>query len=117
MGLWNFMIKGMTITLLSKVQIGTDGFNQPIYEYGSGEDIENVLVGEPTADERTDELNLSGKHIAYVLGIPKGDTHNWEDQIVEFFGKRWMTIGFPIEGIEENIPTQWHKKVKVERYE
>lgn len=111
------MLKGMTVILLSKTQTGTDGFEQPIYSYGTGTEISNVLVGEPTPEERVDELNLSGRKIQYILGIPKGDTHDWEDQIVEFFGKRWRTVGITVEGIEANIPLQWHKKVRVERYE
>ena len=53
--------------------------------------------------------------LEYMLGIPKGDTHNWEDTIVEFWGGRYRTFGMTIQGIEANIPTPWHKKVRVER--
>ena len=109
-------IHGMAINLLTKTQVGVDGFNAPIYEW-SKEIVDNVLVGEPSAQERLDELNLTGRTISYVLGIPKGDTHNWENQRVEFFGKQFITFGIPEYGIEENIPLSWHKKVKCERYE
>lgn len=51
-----------------------------------------------------------------MLGIPKGDLHHWEDSTVEFFGQKYKTFGFTIEGIEANIPLAWHKKVRVERY-
>ena len=60
--------------------------------------------------------NLFGKKAVYTLAIPKGDTHKWEDSVVEFFGHKWKTFGFPIEGIESNIPLDWNKKVMVERY-
>ena len=106
----------MTVTLWNKTQIGTDDFNQPIYGWASF-DVDNVLVGQPTPQERTDELNLSGKMIEYTLGSPKGDSHEWKDQIVEFFGKKFRTFGIPERGIESNIPLQWHLKVKCERYE
>ena len=106
----------MAITLLTKTQVGVDPFNAPVYEWTS-ETVDNVLVGEPSAQERIDELNLTGRSIAYTLGIPKGDTHNWENQIVEFFGERFKTYGIPDFGIEANIPLSWHKKVKCERYE
>ena len=43
--------------------------------------------------------------------------HDWTDTKVEFFGKTWKTVGEPVEGIEENIPLRWNKKVVVERYE
>lgn len=110
------MIHGMTITLWTKTQVGVDGFNNPVYTWAS-EDVDDVLVAQPDPNERTDELDLNGKSIAYVLGIPKGDEHDWKDQIVEFFGERFMTIGIPVMGIEENIPLRWHKKVKCVRYE
>ncbi len=110
------MIQGMTVTLWNKTQIGTDEFNQPVYGWASF-NVDNVLVGLPTPEERTEELNLSGKMIAYTLGIPKGDSHEWQDQIVEFFGRKYKTFGIPERGIEANIPLQWHLKVKCERYE
>lgn len=110
------MLKGMTVKLWSKTQIGTDEFNAPIYSWDFV-NVDNVLVGEPTPEERADELNLTGRMIQYVLGIPKGDTHDWENQIVEFFGNKYQTIGIPVQGIEKNIPLAWHKKVRVERYE
>ncbi len=109
------MIKGMPITYLSKNQIGTDGFHKPIYEYVE-ETIDNVLVVPATADDIVTTQDLTGKKAVYTLGIPKGDTHEWEDAIVRFFGKEWHTFGIPLEGIEENIPLNWNKKVMVERY-
>lgn len=110
------MIHGMTITLWNKTITGTDGLGNPVYTWTS-KTVDNVLVGQPTAEERTNELNMTGRMISYVLGIPKGNTDNWENQIVEFFGHRFITFGIPEQGIEANIPLSWHKKVKCERYE
>ena len=110
------MIKGMDINLITLTQTGTDPFGEPIFTESS-ETVSNVLVGEPSPEEKLNELNLNGKAIAYTLGIPKGDTHEWEGQIVEMFGERFMVYGIPVQGIEANIPLSWHKKVKVERYE
>lgn len=109
------MIKGITVKLKIKNQIGTDDFNQPVFE----EDfvsVDNVLVGQPTSDEIVNELNLSGKRIAYTLGIPKGDNHIWHDTEVEIWGEKFRTIGYPVRGIEELIPLDWGMNVKVERY-
>lgn len=106
----------MTILLWNKTKVDDDPFGEPVYAFTS-EEVANVLVGQPTAQERLDEYNLSGKMIEYTLGIPKGDTHDWNDQIVEFFGEKFKTFGIPEQGIEANIPLQWHKKVKCERYE
>ena len=110
------MIKGITVKLYDKVQTGEDEFGHPIYKEVAIE-IDNVLVGEPTTDDITTTQDLIGKVVAYTLGIPKGDEHEWKDRRVEFFGESFMTIGFPVQGIDENIPLIWNKKVKVERYE
>ncbi len=109
------MISGVTVRLKTKVQTGTDEFKRPVYEEGFV-DVEDVLIGVPSSEDIVNELNLSGKRIAYTLGIPKGDTHNWINTEVEFWGERYRTIGKPMQGIDENIPLSWNKKVQVESY-
>lgn len=110
-------IHGITVTLLERAQVGVDEFRRPVYDETPLE-IENVLVGQPTTDELTDTLNLTGKRVAYVMALPKGDAHEWENRRVmlpEPFAGTYQTIGFPTAGIEENIPLAWNKKVKLER--
>ena len=105
---------GATVVLHVRTQTGVDSFNAPIFSETT-ENVDNVLIGQPTTEEIDSTLSLYGKKIEYMLGIPKGDTHDWEDTIVEFWGKRYRTFGMTIQGIEVNIPTPWHKKVRVER--
>lgn len=109
------LIKGITVTLISRIQIGTDAFNRPIYE-DIEEDVENVLVAPASSTDILSTQDLTGKKAVYTLAIPKGDTHNWIDATVRFFGHEWRTFGYPLEGIEENIPLDWNKKVMVEMY-
>lgn len=109
------MLKGITIVLYEKNKIGEDEFSGPVYEETAVK-IENVLVSPSSSTDIVDNLNIYGKKAVYTLAIPKGDTHNWEDVTVEFFGEKWKTFGFPIEGIEHLIPLDWNKKVMVERY-
>lgn len=109
------MIKGITVKLYEKTQVGTDDFNAPIYEKTATE-VENVLVCPTSSTDIVDQMNLYGKKAVYTLGIPKGDDHNWENVMVEFFGHKWRTFGIPIEGIESLVPLGWNKKVTVERY-
>ena len=106
---------GYSVTLHVRQQTGTDEFNNPVFS-DTTETVANVLIGQPTTDDITTSLDLYGKRIEYMLGIPKGDTHDWEDTVVEFFGQKYRTFGHTIQGIEENIPTPWHKKVRVERF-
>lgn len=108
-------IKGMPVTLFERTQTGTDEFNRPVYSE-SPVVVENVLVGEPTTDDITNDLQVYGKRLAYTLAIPKGDTHVWTDVHVEFWGQVFRTYGASTQGIEDNIPLDWNKKVKVERY-
>lgn len=112
------MIRGVTVQLLVRVQTGTDWANNPIYAENYVP-VDNVLVGEPSTDDIRSTIEMFGKHLAYTLGIPKGDTHDWTDTKVilpEPFAGTYQTIGYPTAGIEANIPLSWNRKVKVERY-
>ena len=108
-------LKGITITLIDKIQNGEDDFGATIYD-----DIEisvdNVLVAPTSTDDIVNQMSLTGKKAVYTLAIPKGDTNDWEDKEVKFFNQRWRTFCAPLEGIEDMIPLDWNKKVMVERY-
>lgn len=108
-------MKGMTVQLVVKTETGTDPFGAPIYTEELV-DVNDVLVGQPSSEDVLSTLELTGKRIAYTLGIPKGDTHVWENTDVIIWGERFRTIGFPQTGIQENIPLRWGSNVQVERY-
>ena len=110
-------MRGITVTLYERVQSGTDAFNAPVYTETPVQ-VDNVLVGQPETDDITASIELYGKQIRYMLGIPKGDTHEWTaGKKVNFFGEDWRIVELPEEGIEKLIPLAWNKKVRVERYE
>lgn len=110
-------LKGITVKITIKTPNGKDAFNRVQFTETT-EDVENVLVAplSQTGTEVLNELSMNGKKARYQLGIPKGDTHSWEDTIVEFFGEKWKTVGFSTIGIEDLIPLDWNRKVVVERY-
>lgn len=108
-------IKGITVTLIKKVETGKDPFGKPIYEDAEIL-VDNVLISPTSTDDIVNQLNITGKKAVYTLAIPKGDTHIWEDQEVRFFGERWRVFGIPLQGIDHLIPLDWNKKVTVERY-
>jgi hypothetical protein len=73
------------------------------------ETVSNVLIGEPS------ETELIGHKIsAFTLAIPKNDVHDWLDRKVIFFGNTFRTVGHPQQGMDENIPLCWNKKVRAE---
>ena len=109
------VIKGITVTLYTVTQTGTDAFNRPIITETPVQ-VENVLVSPLSGEEITDTLNLTGRRAVYQMAIPKGDAHDWENRRVSFFGESFRVIGKPTEGIEANIPLDWNKKVRVEAY-
>ena len=109
------MLHGITVQLEQKTQTGRDDFNRPICS-SEMVNIDNVLVGRPDTDQITETLNLTGKRLEYVLGIPKGDAHDWTDKKVIIWGQEFRTIGFPETGIQDLIPLDWGMNVKVERH-
>lgn len=111
---------GTTVYLYEQTQTGTDPFGAPIYT-DTPTQVDNVLVGEPSSDDMAQSTALYGKVIRFMLGIPKGDTHDWMDKKVSWtdaYGYMHVckTFGYPIVGIEANIPTPWHAKVRCELY-
>ena len=110
------MIQGITIELRIEEEKGKDEFNQPIYDV-SWVEVNNVLVGQPSAEEILDELNLTGVIVQYAIAVPKGDTHDWKNARVRFFGEEFYVVGDLTGGIEEMIPLDWNKKGYVALYE
>lgn len=107
-------IKGTTVVLYEQEQTGTDDFHRPIFTE-TAVNVNNVLIAPASEQEILDTLELTGRRVVYTLGIPKGDSHNWTDKKVRFFGRDFKTIGAPVEGIETMIPLEWNRKVRCER--
>ena len=85
--------------MVVKNQVGVDAFNAPIYETSEVE-VENVLVAPATSDDIATSQDLTGKKVVYTLAIPKGDTHDWVDATVKFWGQDWHTLGFHLWGLK-----------------
>lgn len=109
------LIKGHTITLMQRVKVGEDGFGSPIYEEQEVQ-VENVLIAPVSSDDLVTNLDLYGKKAVYKIAIPKGDTHEWENNTVKFLGHEWTVFSFPLEGFDEDMPLDWNKQYYVERY-
>jgi hypothetical protein len=109
-------IKGITVTLYKETEGEPDAFGRPTYTE-EAISVDNVLVAPASTSETLDTVNLTGKKAVYTLGIPKGDSHDWKDKKVEFFGETFRTFGEPLKGIDDMIPLEWNMKIQVERYD
>lgn len=109
-------LKGITVTLYERTEAGKDSLGNPIWTETPTE-VENVLIGEPSTEEQESSINLYGKKLEYVLGVPKGDSHSWENARIDFFGQSFRAFGGVTQGIEAMIPLEWNKKVRVARYD
>ena len=109
------MLQGIDVVLYEKHKTGEDAAYAPIYAEVPVT-VHNVLVGAPDTGAVVNELQLTGRRLAYTLALPKGDTHDWRDATVEFFGQKFRTYGDAVQGIESLVPLAWNKQVKVERY-
>lgn len=110
------MIKGETVILIKRTQTGTDDFGAPEYAE-TQESVYNVLIGTPSFEAAIQELNLTGRRLAFILGIPKGDSNEWTNRDVLIRGERFRTYGPPMTQTSANVPGPWNTQVKVERYE
>lgn len=110
------LIKGIPVILYERRQTGTDAFRAPVYEE-SPVTVDNVLATPVDSSPVTGGGQPDGRRAVYELCIPKTDEHLWEGCAVEFFGRRWQVIGFAQEYIAANLPLEWNRKVRVERYE
>lgn len=109
-------IKGIDVLLYEERIAGTDPFHNPIIE-STPVTVSNVLVAPVSSEDMVNDISLYGKKTVYILGIPKGDTHDWTEKRVDIFGEPYQTVGKVVKGIEEMIPLEWNGKVKVVQYE
>lgn len=110
-------MRGITVTIHPKEVQDLNSIGEVVFRYGDDIAVDNVLVAPSSAEEVLEADNLYGKKAVYTLAIPKGDTNDWQDQWVTFFGLDWQTFGIPLEGIDSLVPTAWNKKVTVMRRE
>lgn len=111
------MLKGYDVNLYRRTETGKDPFGNPVFDVEIVT-VKDVLIAPVSSDD------ITGSHEAdrmiFQLGIPKTDNNRWEDATVSFTIKgetyTGKVLGKPLVGIEELVPTKWHKKVTVEIY-
>lgn len=109
------MIKGMEIILYETTSSSVDEFGHPI-KTETEVTVDNVLFQPTLADDVVDRTRLESEKELITLAIPKGDNHSWLHNRVLVNGHYYMCYA-ENEGMEQNIPLAWNKKVYCERYE
>ncbi len=115
------MLHGATVTLYERTKTDrVDAFGAPVYTETPVE-VEDILIGEPTADESLTATQVYGKVTRYMLGIPRGDRHDWSDARVTWTTSHGQTVealtfGAMITGVSANIPGKWDAKVRCTDY-
>lgn len=110
-------IKGETVILWVPQTSEEDPFGHTVEGDLTPVTVENVLITPGESADVIDTTNLSGKHIAYTLHIPKGDTHDWTGRKVTVRGEDYRTVGKARYYTSENVPLSWNGEIMVEQYE
>lgn len=112
------LIPTESVVLHTLTESTEDDFGRTAYTE-TDVDVNGVIVGSPESSDVESAIEVYGKRIAYVIGIPKGDTNTWEDCDVTIRGRKFHTIGIPVQYTAGAMPDWWpcDKKIGVEAYE
>lgn len=108
------MIRGRIVTVVSKVQTGTDRFNEPIYSEVLN-DVHNVVIQRGESSD-LDATRPEGARVDFTLHFPKtytGDLRGAEIVLYGEFSGRYRIVGEPYPYMRENTPTPWYMPVEV----
>ena len=105
-----------TIQIKTRTQTGVDELNRPTYEV-IWEDVSGCVVGSPSSEDVENEMNLSGKRIAYEILLPNNDTHTWAGTDVKIQDKPYRVIGDVKESFISFSHIPCNKLISVEAYE
>ncbi|MCH9275673.1 hypothetical protein JS533_005215 [Bifidobacterium amazonense] len=108
-------MRGETIIVVRRVQVGVDEGNNPVYETEQ-ETVANVLVGSPNGENAADSNRPDGIQIDADLYFPRSYTGvPLRGQSVIVKGRKYRVVGdpFPVDG--GMTPTDWNMTVPVTR--
>lgn len=100
------------MTVLRKVEVGKDRFNNPIEE-DQQDLVGNVLVAPGELADNIDSVRPNGTYATYTLMFPKTYKGELENCDVMVRGGRYAVIGHPDRFADENCPTEWNMTVRV----
>lgn len=112
------IVKGLTVVLHEKVEAGADDYGQTTYTENLVA-VDNVFIQNVSDDAIVSNIDVAGKHNSFVLHIPIGDNHKWEDSLVDLPAPYNITVKTYASGMifrEDLVPLEWNKQIKAEIY-
>lgn len=113
----SFRIKGETVVLVSREQIGTRPGGSPEYAYVETP-VENVLVGPGPLADLADANRPEGTKVVFNLHFPKTFSGSLRGASIKVRGGGPLAVvGDPQPYTPENTPGDWNMPVEVENVE
>ena len=106
-------MRGQTVVVLVKTPTGTDGFNNPIYEWAVEATVDNVLVAPGSSSDLPGNLCPDGVDVNLSLHFPKVYTESLRGRRVLVGERTYWVIGDPQPYMDVNTPTDWDRPVDV----
>jgi hypothetical protein len=112
------MLKGETVTLYRRTASGTDALGV-VVDTTEPVTVDNVLIAAETGEAVLTDSTMRGTRTVCTLYLPRGDSLDWQNSEVEFWGMRWKTFGAAVYYPSQLVPaaSDWDHTVQVERYE
>lgn len=107
------LIKGREVTVIRRVQTGTDNYNAPVYETKE-EPVPGVLPQPGSVADLEDE-RPDGSVVSMTFHFPKGYGKSLRGCSIAYDGNVYRVIGDPQPYVEENTPGEWDMPVETER--
>ncbi len=105
-------MKGEVVTVESRIRVGVDDLNSPVYEAHCS-DVGNVLVVPGASSDVEGSIRPDGVKVSYTLHFPKTFSGSLRGCRVKVRGEWFSVIGDPKPYTIENCPTEWCMPVEV----
>ena len=108
-------IKGVTVTVSTPNEAGTDRYGEPIYGTPTQATVDNVLV-DPVGTSDLEAARVEGDRVDLTLHFPKTWTASLRGCTVTLpapWAGTYRVVGDPKPYMDANTPTPWHMPVGV----
>lgn len=111
------MIRGETVTLLSRGSAGVDELGMPVNQWRVEQTVEDVLVAPGPVEDTAGNLRGEGDMVTYVLHFPNSFIGSLRNKRVRVRGEEFSVVGDPKPYTLANTPGRWSMPVRVQTVE